>query len=317
MTLTGADAPLVSVVVVSWNVRDLLRACLRSIVDDEHARRCEVIVIDNASADGSAEMVESEFPAVQLIRNASNRGFTAANNQGALAARGQHLFFLNPDAEVHPGAIGALVGFLEEHQAAGAVGPRLRYGDGSPQPSRRRFPTPATALMESSPVAWHWPDNPWSRRLHMADLPAEDCQPVDWLVGAALMVRAVAFLQTGGFDEGFFMYSEETDLCYRLRTLGWEIVYVPEAVVTHHEARSSDQAVASRHVNFQTSKLRYHRKTSGPLTAAALRFTLLGMFAVEWSLEGAKWMAGSKRDLRRQRLEAYAAVLRSGLRERR
>ena len=129
----------------------------------------EIIVVDNASADGSAAMVAAEFPAVRLIANTENVGFTRGNNQGLAVARGRYVFFLNPDTEVVGDALAVMVAYLDAHPEVGALGPQLRYGDGSLQSSRRRFPTFATALFESTPLAWHWPGNPWARRYRMED----------------------------------------------------------------------------------------------------------------------------------------------------
>ncbi len=329
------QAPDLSVIIVSWNVRDLLAACLKSLTDDERRTTVdtrassfvlrpsslEIIVVDNASADGSAAMVAAEFPEVKLIANPDNRGFTRGNNQGVALARGRYVLFLNPDTEVVGDALGTMVAYLDAHPAVGALGPELRYGDGSRQSSRRRFPTLMTALCESTPLAWHWPSNPWARRYRMEqglrvreqESGSRD-QEVDWLVGAALMVRREALEQIGGFDEGYFMYSEELDWCRRAKGAGWRIVYLPAAQIIHYEGKSSEQAVAARHIRFNTSKVRYFRKFHGPLVAGVLRFALLGMFGVEWLLEAGKWLFGVKRPLRRARMAAYAELLATGLR---
>ena len=122
---------------------------------------------------------------------------------------------------------------------------------------------------------------------------------MDWVVGAALMVRREVLVQIGGFDEGYFMYSEELDLCRRIKEAGWQIVYLPTAQIIHHEGKSSEQVVAARHIRFQTSKVRYFRKFHGPFQAEALRVFILASFAVEWLLEACKWLLGSRRPLRR------------------
>ena len=228
-----------------------------------------------------------------------------------------------------------MVEYMEAHPHVGAIGPQLRYGDGSLQSSRRRFPTFGSALFESTPLAWHWPDNPWARRYRMEeqeaggrsqgsgvgeqdevgadllDLAGED---VDWLVGAALMTRRNVLDQVGVFDEGYFMYSEELDWCRRVKMAGWRVVYLPSTQIIHYEGKSSEQVVAARHIRFQTSKVRYFRKFHGRLAAGALRAFLLTAFAVEWGLEAVKWLLGSKRPLRRERMAAYAQLLASGLR---
>jgi N-acetylglucosaminyl-diphospho-decaprenol L-rhamnosyltransferase len=306
--------PDLSIITVSWNVRDLLRACLASIKDSPLSYSLEGFVVDNASSDGSADMVAREFPWVHLLRNSANAGFTSGNNQALALSRGRYVLFLNPDTRVEGDALAAMVAYMDAHPAAGALGPQLRYGDGSLQSSRRRFPTFGTGLFESTPLAWHWPGNPWVARYHMTDTPDDQTQPVDWVVGAALMVRRAVVEQIGGFDEGYFMYSEELDWCRRAGQAGWGAVYLPAARVIHYEGKSSEQAVAARHIRFQTSKLRYFRKYHGAGTAGLLRGFLLASFAGEWLFEGAKWLLGSKRPLRQQRLSAYSQLLRTGLR---
>jgi GT2 family glycosyltransferase len=323
-----------SVIVVSWNVRDLLRRCLRSLEGapgfelvqagdglDPHevevpGRRLEIVVVDNGSGDGSPEMVRAEFPAVRLVANGENRGFTAANNQGLALSRGRRLLLLNPDAEVVGDALAIMVDYVDEHAGVGVLGPQLRYPDGSQQSSRRRFPTFATALVESTVIQEWWPDNGLLRRYYMADTPDDAVQPVDWVVGACLLVRREAYEQVGGLDEGFFMYSEELDWCRRIKSAGWDVVYLPTATVIHHEGKSSEQVVPARHIHFQSSKVRYFRKHHGRWQAGALRWFLLATYAYQLLREAAKWLVGHKRPLRAERVRAYRQVLASGLRGR-
>ncbi|MGE5602048.1 MAG: glycosyltransferase family 2 protein [Nitrososphaerales archaeon] len=305
-----ADLSQLSIIVVSWNVRELLRACLAAL-----PREAEIIVVDNASSDGTTQMVASEYPCVRLLANADNRGFTGGNNDGLRLASRAFVLFLNPDTVVQDGALDRMLGYLSAHPEVGVVGPRLKYGDGTLQSSRRRFPTLATALFESTPLAWHWPPerNPWARRYHMADIPADRTQEVDWLVGAALLTRREVLAQAGAFDEGYFMYSEELDWQRRVRQAGWKVVYLPEAVIVHYEGKSSGQATASRHIRFNRSKVRYFRKHHGRLQAGVLRFALLAMFASEWAIEAGKYLLGSQRPVRRARLAAYSQLIQSGL----
>jgi hypothetical protein len=151
------------------------------------------------------------------------------------------------------------------------------------------------------------------RRYYVADTPDDLVQPVDWLVGAALMVRRAVYEELGGLDEGFFMYSEELDWCRRMAAAGWRVVYLPTATAIHHEGKSSEQVVAARHIYFQSSKVRYFRKHHGPLQAGLLRAFLLGTYLLQAASEGLKWLVGHKRPLRAARLRAYRQVLRSGL----
>jgi hypothetical protein len=240
-------------------------------------------------------------------------GFTAANNQGLAHSHGRHLLLLNPDTEVVGDALATMLSYMDDHPQVGVLGPQLLYPDGSLQSSRRRFPTFATALVESTVIQESWPNNHTLRRYYMADTADDAIQPVDWMVGACLLVRRQAYEQVGGLDEGYFMYSEELDWCKRLKELGWEVVYLPTATIIHHEGKSSEQVVASRHIHFQTSKVRYFRQHHGALQAEALRVFLLATYVYQWVREGLKWLFGHKRPLRRERLRAYQQVLGSGL----
>jgi GT2 family glycosyltransferase len=274
----------------------------------------EIIVVDNASDDGSAEMVRAEFPYVHLVVNDKNLGFTVANNQGLALGRGRYLLLLNPDTEVVDDALTTMVGYMDDHPQFGALGPQLRYPDGSLQSSRRRFPTLMTALVESTVVQEWWSDNRVLCHYYMSDTPADAVQAVDWVVGACLLVRRRAYEQIGGLDEGFFMYSEELDWCRRIKDAGWAVAYLPIATVIHHEGKSSEQVVPARHIHFQSSKVRYFRKHHGPLQAEVLRWFLLSTYVYQFAREGLKWLVGHKRPLRVERLRAYRQVLRSGLR---
>ncbi|NPA91848.1 MAG: glycosyltransferase [Chloroflexi bacterium] len=301
-----------SIIIVNWNVKDLLRRCLESIPAGAAGLSYEIIVVDNASTDGSPALQET-FPHVRWIQNRENVGFTRANNQGLRVAQGRYICFLNPDTYVHPQSLTTLVRYLEDHPRVGIVGPQLRYPDGTLQPSRYRFPTLWTALWESTPLEWAWPNNPWTRRYHCADCPRDREHPVDWLNGACLVVRKEVIDQVGPFDEGFFMYSEELDLCRRAKEAGWEVVYLPDAVVTHYEGRSSGQVHLLRDLHFHRSKVRYFRKHHGPWAAHILRWGLRLEYAGQLLLEGAKWLVGHKRPLRAQRIRVYWAVMRQAL----
>ncbi len=292
----------------------MLRRALASIRADTPGLPVETFVVDNASRDGTADMIRAEFPEVHLIANAENRGFTGGNNQGLAQAGGRYLFLLNPDAELMPGATCALRDYMEASPRVGIAGPQLIYPDGSIQSSRRRFPTFTTGLLESTRLQQWFPRNRWLARYYMQDTPDDATQPVDWLVGAALFARREVYEQIGGFDERFFMYSEELDWCRRAKSTGWQVVYFPRARVMHHEARSSEQVRADRDIYFHSSKVRYFRKHHGAVQAALLRVFLLGMFLFQSVEEGSKWAIGNKRPLRAERLHAYARVLRSGLR---
>ncbi len=325
---------MLAIIIVSWNVRDLLRRCLTAVQSSltEGNLTAEIIVVDNNSRDGTVEMVRQEFPAVQLIEAGANLGFTAGNN---LALRTllqrpdggpEFILLLNPDTEPQADAIPQMVTFLQEHPAAIAVGPRLRYSDGGQQSSRRRFPTPLTMIWESTPWERLWPRNPWARTYHCLDRSPDRVQRVGWLVGAALLVRTAAIRKAGFLDERFFMYSEELEWQWRLQ---WasptalppnrsrrehvevcsQIWYLPTAVVVHHEGKSSEQVPLVRHRYFQQSRLLLARIWYGWLTAALLRRLICLGYQYELIIEAMKLVIGHRPALRRQRIALYQQVL--------
>lgn len=303
-----------SVIIVSWNVRDLLRRALLSIFAAWGARDgLEVIVVDNASTDGSVAMLRDEFPHVSVIANADNLGFTRATNQGLAAAHGAQLLLLNPDTEIVGDALHTLSDYAKGHPAAGMLGPQLLNPDGTLQSSRRRFPTLPVLFLESTWLQGLAPRK-LLRQYYLEDQPDEVCQPVDWITGAAMFTRREVVAQVGGMDERFFMYSEELDWCRRIKAAGWDIHYIPAARIIHHEGKSSEQVVAARHIHFQTSKVQYARKYHGVFIAELLRLWLLGQYVWQTGLEAAKWALGNRRPLRAARIAAYCCVLRSGLR---
>ncbi|NDJ54601.1 MAG: glycosyltransferase family 2 protein [Chloroflexi bacterium] len=302
--------PELSLVIVSWNVRDLLVDCLASVF--RSTLDLEVIVVDAASSDGSAEMVSEHFPEVRLIEPGYNTGFTKGNNLGIEQASGRLIGLLNPDTDVIDDALAALVAFLEERPEVGIVGPQLLNDDGSVQSSRRRFPTLLTGLFEST---WLEPMAPRSVLRHYRVLDREDdqLQPVDWVTGAALIARRELFEEVGLLDEGFFMYSEELDWQRRVKASGWEIWYEPQAQIVHYGGKSSEQVVAQRDIYFHTSKIRYFSKYHGRLAGQLLRVFLLANYAWQIMIESVKGLLGHRRTLRAERVSAYRQVLRSGL----
>jgi hypothetical protein len=302
-----------SIIIVNWNVRELLRACLRSINEGRGDLDVEVIVVDSGSEDGSVAMVRETFPWVRLIACAENVGFPRGNNIGLDAANGRFLLLLNPDTELVDDALSRMVDYLRRQPDVGVLGPQLLNPDGTVQSSRRRFPTLATAFVESTWLQ-PWAPRRLLRRYYAADLPDAAVADVDWVTGACMLARREVVAAIGGMDEDYFMYSEELDWCRRMKDAGWRVVYFPPAQVVHHVGKSSEQAVTARHVNFNRAKLRYFRKYHGRFPAAVLRFFLLSNYGWQLVLEGMKGLAGHKRPLRRQRVRAYWRVLRSGLR---
>lgn len=305
--------PLLSIIVVNYNTRDLLARALDAVAASARDLPHEVIVVDNGSTDGSATLLRERYPAVRAIANGRNVGFAAANNQGLTAARGAAFLLLNSDAAPEPAAIPALWAALLARPRAGVVGPRLLNADGSTQSSRRRFPTLATLLVESTLVEEWRPDNAFVRRYRISDRSASYAQPVDWLVGACLLVRRAAVERAGPLDPGFFMYAEEVEWQWRIRRAGWEVWYEPAARVLHDGGRSSERDLPARYIAFQASRVRLTRLLYGRAAAEMLRLWLLLLDGVQLATEAAKWALRHKPALRRERVGLYAAILRSGL----
>ncbi len=299
----------ISIVIVNWNVKNLLRECLQSIFASDIDAPPEVIVVDNASADGSVAMVRAEFPQVTLIASDENLGFARGSNLGASHATGNFLFLLNPDTRLQPDTLRLLRDYLQANPSVGVVAPQLLWADGSIQSSRRRFPTPATMLWESTLLEQWFPHNRIAARYRLEDIPPTKTIPVDWAVGAALFLRREIWEQVGGLDESFFMYFEETDWCRRVANAGWKIHYLPMAKVIHYEGQSSGQVIAARMARFQRSKIRYAEKWFGGKWAWAIRQFLFLTIGVQWATEAAKWLLGHKRSLRRERMSAYVDLL--------
>jgi N-acetylglucosaminyl-diphospho-decaprenol L-rhamnosyltransferase len=260
-----------SIIIINWNTRDLLAQCLASLAASPaeaaagksgagaaHAS-IETFVVDNASTDGSAQMVRERFPWVTLIENEANVGFARANNQALAQAAGAYLLLLNSDTAVHSGALPALVAFLEAHPAAGAVGPRLLNGDGSLQAACHPMLTPAREFWRLTFLNALWPRATYPMRRWSTQRPRR----VEVIKGACLLLRRAALDQVGPLDEGYFMYTEEVDLCYRLAQAGWELWYLPQAVVTHYGEASSKQAAERMYVQLYRSKVQFYRKFGG------------------------------------------------------
>jgi GT2 family glycosyltransferase len=258
--VTSAAALDLTVCIVNWNTRADLRRALESVFARAGEAAFEVIVVDNASRDGSPAMVRREFPQVRLITNRVNRGFAAGNNEALRRARGRHRLLLNSDTVVHGGAFAAVVRFMDAHPEAGAVGLRVHNPDGTLQYSCRRFPRLATGLFRKVPLGRLIPDNRWNREYLMSDWAHDTVREVDWVSGAAMCMGAGALAQMGRLDERYFMYCEDLDWCYRARRAGWKIYYLPQAVVTHAIGRSTDLRPLRMVREFHRSMSRFYWK---------------------------------------------------------
>lgn len=230
-----------SVVVVSWNTRDLLDRALSTLRADLAGIQAEVFVVDNNSHDGSADMVAKKHAWTTLIANDRNLGFAAGNNQAFKLAKGDSVLLLNPDTEVIKGAIPRLINFLEANPLAGVVAPQLLNSDGSIQRSCREFPTFVNMGYELLGLSRMFPDKARFRAYKMLDFDHMQERQVDQPEGACLLVRKEVLQEVGTFDEGFFMLFEEVDWCYRIKQSGWQIWFTPSAQIVHHYGQSIKQ----------------------------------------------------------------------------
>ena len=277
--------PLLSLCIVSWNDRELMRACLAALRDHPYSGESEVIVVDNNSTDGGPDVPAADFPEVRLISNEENLGFPRACNQAIRASGGEVVVLLNPDAEVGPGALDALTDLITTRPEAGAAGAKLLNPDGSVQPEcRRDFPNLAADFLLLTTIYKFLPDPTiiWRWRLpaELPDGPAETFA----VSGACMAVRREALDAVGLLDEASFMHLEDIDLCYRLRRTGWKVLFHPGACVTHHGMGSARKVLGRMRSIHYEARYRFYRKHLGRARAEALRALIFAAMAVRLSL---------------------------------
>lgn len=269
------DRMTLAVVVLAHDSGDDLLECLRSVRDD--APEAALVVVDNASSDGAPERARRRFPELRSVRNDHNRGFAAAANQGVRATDASVVVLLNPDARVEPGALARLAGATDEHPKAGAVGPLVRNPDGSIQPSKRAFPTLWQSALHGI-VGLVWPANPGSRAYLLADADLDRPRTVGWVSASAVALRRSAFDAVGGFDEDYFFFVEDVDLCKRLWDAGWEIWFEPRATVEHAWGTSWTKRPLRFMWMHQRNLFRYVRKHRRGAWVLAYPFIAAGLF---------------------------------------
>lgn len=259
-----------SICIVNWNTRDLLRACLRSIETYPPDEPYEVIVVDNASTDGSAETVCREFPQVILLANSENRGYAGGNNQAMERARGEFILLLNPDTEMHPDTLRNAIQYLRTHPEVGAIGAKQVFPDGRVQPSLRGFPTPMSLFYELTGLAKLFPNSRRFGAYRMSWFHYDQEIEADQPMGTFLMVRRAVLEQVGLMDEQFPLFFNDVDWCYRIKRAGWSIRFVPSVVITHHGGASTRQvrlhAIRESHRGLEA----YYRKHYAHLSPVVL-----------------------------------------------
>ncbi|MCK6580203.1 MAG: glycosyltransferase [Anaerolineae bacterium] len=275
------------IVIVNWNTRDLLRTCLQTVYASQGEFTFRAILVDNASADGSAEMVRAEFPQTVLIALDQNLGYPAGNNVGLRhlgfhgagefdAGAPRYALLLNPDTEVPPSALYNMVAYMDANPSVGVAGPRLVLPDGSlDKACRRGFPTPMVSLYHFSGLAKVFPRSPRFGRYNMTYLPADEEAEVDSVVGAYMQVRREAIRDVGLLDETFFMYGEDIDWAFRIKSAGWRVMYHPQVVVQHVKRAASRQSKRAQ-FEFWRAMLLFYQKHYRRTTPLWLHTLILG-----------------------------------------
>lgn len=262
----------VAAVVVAYESGSALARCVEALLRQHPA---ELVVVDNGSRDGSVDELRRGFPEVAIVDPGANLGYGAAANRGAAATTAPNVLVCNSDLEVSPGAVAALTEALEQRPGCGAVGPLIRDASGRRYPSARRFPSHVDAAGHAL-LGLFVPDNRFTRAYHQAELAGSaETRPVDWLSGACLLLRRTAFEEVGGFDESYFMYAEDVDLCWRLARTGWAVTYAPRAEATHLQGVSTEAHPYRMILEHHRSLLRFATRSS-----AGWRKLLLPLVAV-------------------------------------
>jgi GT2 family glycosyltransferase len=267
--------PTLTIVVVNWNTRELLLACLRSIRPQSLPFSIETIVVDNASTDRSVEAVAVQFPEMVVIRNQTNLGFAKANNQAIEIARGKYILLLNSDTVLCDDALAQMVGLLDEKAEVAAVGAKLLNRDHSLQLSACGFPTVATLAFEALLLDRLFPRSRIFGQYYMTYWDHNDVRAVGYVAGACLMVRATVVADIGPLDEGYFMYAEEMDWCYRMYQRGYRTFYLPTAEVIHYGGQSSKIVRGEMFRHHFRGLLRFFAKNYGKRHAIAARAVII------------------------------------------
>jgi len=275
------ETPVISVVIPSWNTRDYLKACLDSL-EATPKPETEVIIVENGSSDGSFEMIESEFPDIQLIRNERNEGFAVACNQGMRVARGEYVLLLNTDTEIYDDGLEAMLRFLQENEDYGLVSPRLVHMDGCTQRTVHAFPNMATPFFFGTPIERWFPESKEMRRYFMRDWSQESSADIDQPPAACVLIRQAVLDQVGLFDEEFWLFYNDVDLSKRIAAAGWKSRYLADVRVLHHVGASTKK-FAGFVPEWQKNRLAYYRKHHG-FGAGAWIKCCTSMTFFDWAL---------------------------------
>lgn len=273
--LAGPGGGQVAVVVVNYESGPILASCVASLEKEGPA---ELVVVDNGSTDGSVDELRRQIPDIEVLVPGQNLGYGAAANRGVAATRSELVLVCNPDLSISPGALAELATALDSDPRLAVVGPLIRTPEGDRYPSARQFPSMIDAAGHAL-LGQFVPQNPFTRAYQREGLAGEvdTVWPVDWVSGACFLVRRSAFEQVGGFDERYFMYLEEVDLCWRLGRAGWKVAYVPAAVVAHHQGVSTDRHPYRMIVEHHRSLLRFAVQSTSGWRRALLPLVVVGI----------------------------------------
>ena len=273
----------ISIIILNWNTRDLLAQCLDSIEQHKGEFQLEILVVDNASNDGSQAMLKEKYPQIRLIINSQNVGFAKGNNQAMQVAQGDYFLLWNSDTFAIPGAMQSLLYLAEKEPKAGIVGAQLRNADNSFQASYSPFPNQWREFLILTGLGRTFLDHAYPS---LGPEEEKGPQIVDYVEGACLLVRRQAFQEVGGFDEGYFMYAEEVDWCYRMAKHGWQVWYQPEAKVIHLGGASSAGRRTHREADLYRSRIRFFRKHYGGHSAQFLKIQIYTLTALKTVIHG-------------------------------
>jgi hypothetical protein len=256
-----------SIIIVNYNVKDLLKKCLQSIEQTVKPIEYEVIVIDNCSVDGSVALIKADFPQVKIIENHENRGFAAANNQGINCSHGDYILLLNPDTIVLSNSVERMLEFIENHQQAGIVGCKILNPDGSLQSSCRNFPSLALIFFESMGLHRFFSLSKYFVKSYLRNWAHNEIRMVDSVKGACMMVRRTAIEEVGLLDENYFLYDEEVDWCKRMQEKAWDTFFIPDAQIIHYGEQSTKQEALKNMIQSYRARQQYFQKFYGKITA--------------------------------------------------
>ena len=282
---------MVSVVIVSYNTQEILRNCLEALFEHSKGVAMEVFVVDNDSHDGSASMVKNDFPSVMLITNHENLGFAAANNQAFALARGRYIILLNPDAYIRPLSLEHSIAFMDRTPMCGLCGGKIISPEGRLEPSARRFPSALSKLLTMSGLRGTFAHSPIVNYHEFGGFAHDKPMEVDWVPGTFTIVRKKMLDEIGYFDERFYIYYEETDLCMRAKKAGWTIYFIPDAEVMHIGGASSktrkdktfDNKAAQVLIFRMRSEWLYYRKNKGLVAMLAAAYVELLWYALRYT----------------------------------